>query len=298
VDQLQPGDKVLAADPSSGALTYTTFTQNTHSLTTHMASFVAIRTSPSNKTLKLTHGHMLFRAQQGEVEGVKNKAGLGATAVNFLGKLLSKMVLPGKVAGHEVEVVPARLIKPGDVVFTSVEDVLGAFSGALESANSKNTQQQLHAETVIGVSIVKERGIYSPHTHAANLVVNDVLASCYTEESGTYGELFKLLPDSWSSLKHWITHRASLATVLGHLHGYVPEWFLPKVKEMEVKGGWSHLPYGQRWAVVSEGLVAAARKRLGLLAGEGIRGANDETVSEPQLLPLKDERLAVLHGTY
>ena len=267
MDQLQPGDMVLAADPRTGALTYTTFTQSTHSLPTHIARFVAIRTSPSNMTLKLSPGHMLFRAQQGsKVIGPKD-------TVASIGKLLSRLVFPGKLAGHKAEIVPARMIQEGDVVFTSAEDMLMHSSGG--SGHDKSTRSnvtgaanvaQLHAETVLEVSIVEEVGIFSPHTHAANLVVDGVLASCYTEASGTYGDMFKLLPDSWSSLKHWITHQASLTTVLRHLHSSVPEWFLPKVKEMEMKGGWYHLPYGQRWAVVAEGMVAAARKRLGLLA--------------------------------
>ena len=264
MDQLQPGDMVLAADPKTGALTYTTFTQSTHSLATHMASFVAIRTSPSNKTLKLSPGHMLFRAQPGSEDvGPRNTVG-------SIGKLLSRLVFPGRLAGQKAEIVPARMIQEGNVVFTSAEDMLMHGSGHDESTRSNVTGAadvaQLHAETVVEVSIVEEVGIFSPHTHAANLVVDGVLASCYTEESGTYGEMFKLLPDSWSSLKHWITHQASLATALRHLHSSVPEWFLPKVKEMELKGGWSHLPYGERWAVVAEGMVAAARKRLGLLA--------------------------------
>ena len=255
MDQLQPGDMVLAADPKTGALTYTTFTQSTHSLPSHMASFIAIRTAPSNKTLKLSPGHMLFRAQHGR--GTASRS-----AVVSIGKLLSRLIFPGKLAGHKAEIVPARMITEGDVVFTSGHDQSSSSNVNADAV----AQQQLHAETVVEVSMVEEVGIFSLHTHAANLVVDNVLASCYTEASGTYGDMFKMLPDSWSSLKHWITHQASLTTVLRHLHGSVPEWFLPKVKEMELKGGWYHLPYGERWAVVSEGMLAAARKRLGLLA--------------------------------
>jgi hypothetical protein len=93
-------------------------------------------------------------------------------------------------------------------------------------------------------------------------VVDGVLASCYTEESGTYGRLFQLLPEEMAPLKHWGTHHTSLATLLRFLHGAVPEWFVPRTEALQLKGGWSHLPASQRWMFVGEGLLAALKQQL------------------------------------
>jgi hypothetical protein len=137
------------------------------------------------------------------------------------------------MAGHEFEIFPARMIKLGVVAFTATAGMpIAAPHRAPFSANVNlkvdSAKHQLHAGIVVDVSIVKERGIYSPHTRAANLVINDVLVSCYTKESGTYEELVKLLPDSQASLKHWITQQASLATVLRHLHNSVLSGSCPR----------------------------------------------------------------------
>ena len=109
MDQLQPGDRVLAADPATGALTYTTFTQHTHAVAWEMSTFLAITTSLSNATIKLSPSHLLFRAK---VQAASSVEGNGATDTvaggNFLKtvvavgltKLLTSLAFPALVDGH------------------------------------------------------------------------------------------------------------------------------------------------------------------------------------------------------
>ena len=276
MDQLQPGDRVLAADPATGALTYTTFTQHTHAVAWEMFTFLAITTFPSNATIKLSPGHLLFRAK---VQAANSAEGNGAdgtvagsnslrTAVaEGVTKLLTSFAFAAPVDGHQVEVVAARMIKGGDIIFRAVApdsvapvNHLAVNAKSLEGINSKGS---FAAEVVSSIKVVREQGYYNPHTNAGNIVVDGVLASCFNEGSSTYGNLFTHLPDEMAIVHHWVGDRVSLVTLLRYLHAHVPEWSVPRFAAIEYLGGWSHLPPLQRWLFVGEGLLAAAQKMLG-----------------------------------
>jgi hypothetical protein len=180
LSELKAGDRVLAADPTTGALVYTTFTQNTHAVKEGLASFIALTTA--HATLKLSPGHLLYRAvkqQQQQTEGDRR----GAGSFGQLARHMSNLVFPAALDGLEVEVVAARMVEEGDILFVA-ESMLPMGAELAHSSNSTDGNERsastvismgvdlggarsypksdFKAQTVSKVSRVHEVGYYSP----------------------------------------------------------------------------------------------------------------------------------------
>jgi hypothetical protein len=243
-----------------------------------VATFIAITTSPSNATIRLTPRHLLFRAKDAAsvtsttTTDTWRRLLVKSALVTTVTKIFTGLAFPSPVDGHQVEVVPAQSVKLGDTLFVAAE--LNA-AGSLSPFSSDPTtllSDQAHgaagkakgfrAELISSIQVVHEQGYYNPQTDAANIIVDGVLASCFNEGSSTYGELFSGLPEEMAIVHHWVGDRMSLVTVLRHLYAYVPEWSVPSVAALEPLGGWSHLPAMQRWLFVGKGLLAAAKKLM------------------------------------
>ena len=257
MEQLQSGDEVLAVDPSTGELTYTTMYLDSHYNSTSSVDYLAITTSPSNATIKISADHFMYRQVVGSDAGTTVvTAGWRSAAANAWASLFH-----AQVGIYNAEVIQAGKVHAGDVVFIT----------KLRQERSELTTAQsvpLVAETVTSVVSVKDRGNHAPKTHTGNIVVDGVLAHCQTATAfrATLGQshyvrrAFALLPDATLG---WLGEKVGMYPILRFLHRAVPDWFQTRVVDVSAEvGGYTELPLPKRYSLVVEGVSLALGRTL------------------------------------
>jgi len=268
MEQLQSGDEVLAVDPSTGQLTYTTMYLYSHYNNITSVNYLSITTSPSNVTIRISPDHFMYRQQVAE----KACSPAGTTASGW-----SAVVNPwaslfhAHVGVYGAEIIQAGKVRPGDVVFiTKQKQAPPQQSSSRPTAASSTAavESVLVAETVTSVVFVRERGRHAPKTHSGTIVVDGVLAHCQTVsafmptigESRNVRRAFALLPDAAVG---WFGEHVGVFPILQWLHGMVPDWFQTRVVAGSAGvGGYAELSLPKRWSVVAEGVSLAAGRRL------------------------------------
>jgi len=256
MEQLQSGDEVLAVDPSTGELTYTTMYLDSHCNSTSSVDYLAITTSPSNATIKMSADHFMYRQVVAKVgSNAGTTAGWWSAAADTWASLFH-----AQVGIYNAEIIKAGKVRAGDVVFIT------KLNGQAHSATIVESLP-LVAETVTSVVFVKERGNHAPKTHTGNIVVDGVLAHCQTATAfrATLGQshyvrrAFALLPDATLG---WLGQKVGMYPILRWLHGTVPDWFQTRVVAVSAEvGGYTELPLAKRYSLVAEGVSLA----LGML---------------------------------
>jgi hypothetical protein len=272
MEQLHSGDEVLALDPATGQLTYTIMYLDSHFNTSVIGNYLAITTSPSTITIKVSPEHFMYRRAGKSSSNSANTTGLASTGNPWLQALFDTGYVA--VGAYDAEIVLASKIRPGDLVFitpssherrTLLQVPEASCNGGPASAAPSAS---MLGEIVTSVVHVTERGRHAPKTYTGNIIVDGVLAHCHTVVSPMiiFGRtksvqwLFSQLPDS---INAWFGQHVGLFPALQWLHGAVPDWFENRVAAMSARvGGYAELPLGKRWGLVAEGVSLAAARNL------------------------------------
>ncbi len=211
--RLAVGDEVLSVD-ADGALTFTTVFRVTHAAPADRETFTRIVTT-SGHSLELTPNHMLHvgtwvgdiclpsveEIPTGPVVVVAVVVVPAAVHVPFpkhapaLTRVCVLMPPPGSCCRLDL-LRFARDIHVGDTVFV--------VTAAGTSGASPSDGLSLTAATVATMETVQRTGVYNVHTLNGNIVVNDVAASLFTDET-TWGPATR----SWAPLWYHAVHAVS-----------------------------------------------------------------------------------------
>jgi hypothetical protein len=274
MEQLQSGDEVLAVDPATGELTYTTMYLDSHYSSSTRGHYLAITTAPSNATIMISPEHFMYR----KVAKESSSDTVGVfTVANPWAFLSGARLVP--VGGHSSEIIQAGKVRPGDVVFIS--KVGDEVSHLHTSLTASAPAASVVPETVTSVVSVVENGRHAPKTHTGNIIVDGVLAHCTTTgtpmvsvgKSSYANFVFALLPDSTVA---WFGQSIGVFPILQWLHEAVPDWFEARVVAGSAAvGGYAELPFAKRWGVVAEGVYVAAVRQLRSIAGASLKPAGE-----------------------
>jgi len=165
MDELETGDLVSVADPTTGVPSFSPLFIFHHKDESSSAEFVRLDTA-SGHTLELSKDHYIHKAAEDQTDRTAGERGL---------KL------------KDAVMVKAEEIRVGDLVF-----VQGGGEEALEA---------LEASAVLSTSLVNREGVFAPGTLTGTLLVDGVAASTYSR--WVFEEILEgLVPSGWFHAMH------------------------------------------------------------------------------------------------
>ena len=170
MSELNVGDLVLTVD-TNGELVFSPIILDLDTLPNTTDKFLRIWTS-SDQSITLSPNHLIYRKQQHEEEAIK-------TLHDY-----SKAQLEGKYGTAEASfdsfsTIFSMDLKKGDLILV--------YDGT----------KDIKPSVVVDVEVMYLEGIYSPLTTQGNIVVDDVLASCYADFDNHALQHFAWAPFRW-----------------------------------------------------------------------------------------------------
>merc|ERR1711894_189690 len=109
--------------------------------------------------------------------------------------------------GHSLTLTPNHLIYTGE--FPSIQAVFASNVKIGDHGPVKDGKNGMKADKVVAVDTISSTGLYSPLTEQGNIVVENILASCYSDFENHNLQHLAFAPFRWyKHARNWIYSKA------------------------------------------------------------------------------------------